>query len=910
MRLKSIVLCSTSILVLGATPAFAQTATPTSQDPTNSATVDSQAQSDDAAKSGSDTDIVVTGLRRSLESAQSIKRNSTQQIDAIVAEDIGKLPDVSVSDVAARIAGVQVERSGGEASRVLVRGLPDFATTYNGRDIFTAEARSVALQDFPAGGIAALEVFKTTSADLIEGGLAGEVNVRSRKPFDFDGLEIAGSFWGQYEKRSTRFDPNGNLLIADRWDTGIGEVGVLVNASYTRLHYLDSTRSNTDYVANIALNAAGAQVDPTTPGAVNYRIPDIQRIDYGQGDRERPSVNGAIQWRPAPGLEFYGEALWQGFRNKVSDRELSVPLWGGANYANVVAPGAGPNAQVESLTVTTPFRPDGFQGATYGKTDTYQYALGGKYESDGLKVSADLARTTSTFTNSIYSMDFAYRDRQTVNANSGLTDTDAGPAFSFAGNFDPTSPASYYYRGFFDRVQIAHGDDWQFRTDVSYNTGVDLLKSLDAGFRYVNRDASYAEGSRYDNRDGQNLPFGTIPGVSYEVFRSGFPSDDPTTIRTYLTPTYASIRDNIEQIRKFSGFAAGLPPFDPQLTFTTNEKSYAGYFQAHYQLGSTDGFYVDGAAGLRIVHTDLQINGISPVTNTLTTYHQNYTDWLPNVSAVGHFTDQIQLRLSYTETRTRPSFGEYNPGTFLNPQTSGGQVPGGSRGNPDLRPFRSKNYDASLEYYFARAGSITAAVFQRDLSGFIENAIITYPGDVRITQPQNLGNSRIRGGEAQGTTFFDVVGGPTWLSAFGVQANVTYLDTRTDLSPDFAFLPSTTSELLGVSKWSYNLAGFYENHGLSARLSYNYRSSFLGTIQNRGGDVYTERVRPVGRLDFSASYDLFKNVTLTADATNILAKPFIADLTYGFSGGKNPVTFPRAIRYEESVYSAGIRFRF
>lgn len=903
MRLKSVILGSTSLLVLAPPlPAAAQTVQAAPGAPVT--------VPDSDAATGSD--IVVTGLRRSLESAQNIKENSVQQIDAIVAEDIGKLPDVALSDTAARIAGVQVERSGGEASRVLVRGLPDFATTYNGRDIFTAEARSVALQDFPAGGIAAIEVFKTTSADLIEGGLAGEVNVRSRKPFDFDGLEIAGSLWGQYEKRSTRFDPNGNLLISDRWDTGIGQIGVLVNASYTRLHYLDSIRSNTDYVANVTLNAAGQQVPEGTASATNYRFPDIQRIGYGQGDRERPSVNGAVQWRPAPGLEFYGEALWQGFRNKVSDRELSVPLWNGNPYTNVVTAGAGANPSVQSLTVANPFRPDGFQGATYGKTDTYQYALGGKYQSGGLKASFDVAHTASTFTNSIYSMDFAYRNRQTVNANTGLTDINAGPSFGFAGTFDPTNPANYYYRGFFDRIQVAHGSDWQYRADLSYDTGINGLKSIDAGVRYVDRNANYGEGSRYDNRDGQNLPFGTVPGVQYEVFRSGFPSDDPTTIRSYLTPTYDSIRDNIAQIRTFSGFAAGDPPFDPQLTYNTGEKSYAGYFQTKYQLGEKGGFYVDGAAGLRIVHTDLVINGISPVTNALAAYTQNYTDWLPNASLVGHFTDRLQLRLSYTETRTRPSFGEYNPGTFLNPQTSGGQVPNGSRGNPNLQPFRSKNYDASLEYYFARAGAITGAVFQRDLTGFIQNAVVDVVGPggatARVTQPQNLGNSRIRGAELQGTTFFDAFGAPSWLAAFGVQGNVTYLETRALLSPDFSFLPSLNTELLGVSKWSYNAAAFYEAHGLSARLSYNYRSSFLGTIQNRGNGVYSERVRPVGRLDFSASYNIFKNVTVTADATNILAKPFISDLTYAFTGS-GAVTFPRAVRYEESVYSLGVRFR-
>jgi outer membrane receptor protein involved in Fe transport len=129
-------------------------------DPVQSATGADQA---DAGE-----EIVVTGFRESLRSARNVKRNSEQIVDAIVAEDIGKLPDLAVSDTAARIPGVQVVRQGGEAASVLIRGLPDFATTYNGREIFTAETRVVALQDFPSANIAALEVFKTSTANLVE----------------------------------------------------------------------------------------------------------------------------------------------------------------------------------------------------------------------------------------------------------------------------------------------------------------------------------------------------------------------------------------------------------------------------------------------------------------------------------------------------------------------------------------------------------------------------------------------------------------------------------------------------------------------------------------------------------------------------------------------------------------------
>ena len=101
---------------------------------------------------------------------------------------------------------------------MLVRGLPDFSTTYNGREIFTAQTRVVALQDFPSANIAAIEVFKSSTADLVEAGLAGLVNVRSRRPFDFEGFEFAGSVWGVYSKQADKLNPNVNLLITNRWD--------------------------------------------------------------------------------------------------------------------------------------------------------------------------------------------------------------------------------------------------------------------------------------------------------------------------------------------------------------------------------------------------------------------------------------------------------------------------------------------------------------------------------------------------------------------------------------------------------------------------------------------------------------------------------------------------------------------
>src|SRR3954447_19170105 len=239
----SILFSTTALVALVAIPSSAAAQDAPAPDPNAAAQASPADQAADTRP-----EIVVTGLRRSLQSARNVKRNSVQIVDAVVAEDIGKLPDITVSDTAARIPGIQVERNGGEASRVLVRGLDRtyYTTTYNGREIFTAETRSVALQDFPSGAIAALEVFKSSAADLIEPGIAGLVNVRSRRPFDFKGFELNGSFWELHPRQSKDWNPNGNVMITDRWRVGDGEMGALLNCSYTSLHYLDSIISNAD----------------------------------------------------------------------------------------------------------------------------------------------------------------------------------------------------------------------------------------------------------------------------------------------------------------------------------------------------------------------------------------------------------------------------------------------------------------------------------------------------------------------------------------------------------------------------------------------------------------------------------------------------------------------------------------
>ena len=157
-----------------------------------------------AQAAGEDEAIVVTGLRASLQSAQARKRNADQIVDSIVAEDIGKLPDVNTTEALQRISGVQIARDRGEGGSVAIRGLSQVLTTVNGREVVTIAApgggagtRGFNLQDFPAELLAGIDVYKTPSANLIEGGIGGLIDLRTRRPLDFKGLFLSGSIIGR-----------------------------------------------------------------------------------------------------------------------------------------------------------------------------------------------------------------------------------------------------------------------------------------------------------------------------------------------------------------------------------------------------------------------------------------------------------------------------------------------------------------------------------------------------------------------------------------------------------------------------------------------------------------------------------------------------------------------------------------
>lgn len=903
--IKGLLLGSVSVAICTAAPAWAQDAT------------DLPSGDRDAVTTQSGTgDIVVTGIRRSLESAQAIKRNSDAIVDSIVAEDIGKLPDVTVAESVARIVGVQVDRSEGGAQGVRIRGLPDVATTYNGREIFTGKGRYVALQDFPAGSVSRIDIYKSATADLVEPGIAGLVDVRSRRPLDFKKDQIIGSIAGVHWYQSQGLGYDADLLISKRWDTSIGQIGILASGSYTQIKYIDASRIDNETIAN----SPAAQAGPFPDG---IRYPSTVNTDYDAADRWRPSATLSLQWKPNHDLEFYIDGLYQGYRSDGENRNLQSTVGPAAKLSNVeFFPGTN---LVKSMDATGGAFPTGTQHVINGKTDTYQLAGGFDWRHGPLKLSGDVAYTESTFETRNFGFNFTLQAAPKKHYDFA-TDAGVGGGTVLLTGYDLFDPAHYRMVGINDTGSISSGKETQARLDAEYDLGGSFLDKLQLGVRYSDRDAK-----AYNYTQNHIVPPGqlySLLSLDYSNVTPGFRNDKAQSQRLFLVPTRKSLTENMDFLRDL----AGLPTPDyGDPIYLGGEKSYSAYAQLRYKLHL--GVPVDGMIGLRAVRTEDVIDGTTPVqdangniTGTVPiTLKNNYTDLLPNISARIHLAERLQARLAYTQTRTRPNFDDLNPTLTVDPPSTICTVdpanPGngpdnpdcvrtGSRGNVNLKPIKSKNYDLSLEYYPTRSSSVTLALFRHDVDGFVSDFTTEVQDPdfnrLRITQPDNGGPGKIQGVEAAASTLLSAPWLPNWLHNFGVQANFTYIDHSSELPETYATALPGQQPIAGISKRIYNLVGFYENNGFSVRLAYNHRSSFIVNYANIQNFISPVVQDGSGDLSVSATASPTKNISFTFSATNLLGAVGQNHRTFDSQGDR--YTFQT--RFLESVYRVGMRFHF
>ncbi|HET7537133.1 MAG TPA: TonB-dependent receptor, partial [Candidatus Didemnitutus sp.] len=843
--------------------------------------------------------FVVTGVRASLATAAEIKQNSIPLVDSVVAEDIGKFPDLTVADALQRVPGVQVGRGAGEVTTVLIRGLPNLATTLNGNEIFTGTSRGVALQDIPAELVSRVDVYKSTTPDKLEGGIAGLVDIRLRQPLDHEGLQFGASGRTIYGENADKMGWIASALVSNTVDTGSGgKFGILYAGAYQQRYFVDQTAFNYLFepVTGIPTNVAPSGT---------LELPFTQGTLITPGDRKRYANNLAAQWRINSQVELYDNFLQTAYRDEHAVHFLiGFPRFG-AYTAATINQGNVPY----TTTSTNNFQLTSMQ-AFQQQTDGYQNILGAKWTGGDTKATLEYLYNWDSFKNQAFIVDTRFGPTGTGTYKFFYND-DSRANLSISG-VDIADAKNFYLWGLFDNRDHSTSEQNGLKAEVEQAIRSGFFQKILGGIRWSDRDVRFRATSRNDispagatngDRFAPTVPnTSTIPG--FGTVSDGGPLDYYSTPHFYTaSPDY--LYSHKDSVRALFGLPAGDPPWNPTLGFTDKESVLAGYFDTRFAT-TVGGKTLDGSLGLSVVRTSQDLQGYltngAPLNSS-----KDATDVLPVLNTRLKMDDKLQFRFSAGRTITRPNFSDLNPAVTLNaPTTTGGAAGSGSGGNPFLETVTSDNYDLSLEYYFAKASYFSVTPFYRSIDGYVQSfaAAETIGGvTYNVVRPRNSGKGHLNGVEIVYQQF------PEVLRGFGWMLNYTYIDGSTDApdtSPGAPVGARVTKPYAQVAKNNYNAILVYENRGFSARVAYNERGEYTDTFDGPnapGSPLRQIKVKPLGTMDVSVSYSFAQHFTVTLDATNVLKSEY-HDYFYDAS------RYPRDTRAYDRTVELGVRYRY
>ncbi|MES2325628.1 MAG: TonB-dependent receptor [Pseudomonadota bacterium] len=828
--------------------------------------------------------VVVSGVRRAAQTAQKIKQEADDVIDSIVADDIGKFPDTNVAQTLARVSGIQVRRDAGEANTVLIRGLPGIATMLNGREMFTTTGRYIQLADIPSTMLQRVDVYKSQNADLVEGGIAGVIDVRTNRPFDFKGLTMSATAGVKNQDKAHKTDPEGSAMISNRWKTGAGEFGALFGISYVKNNFFEERSFNTFPI----------QKDWLLP---NLTGPDLVGLQAVHGERERAAQNIALQWKPNADLELYAEGINTNFKiANETDFFVGLPWWANVIGATKI-PGTDQLDTLSSRDANTILSTQ----AHAAENKTSQFAIGARWKvTPSLRVNAEIARTNSSYAWKNPILDVIIN----VPRVELKTNVDGSAYMEYTGK-DLSNPANSNLFALFDRYGNDKGSSTDWRADAIYlpeNEG--FFKEFSGGLRANQRKAESiksfegslsAPGYRGAWEPIQQISAASIPGLNCTA---------PALSQNYgtsgwYTPCAEFMRTNTDVVRQAVTGTSAPRGIDPGSFFSDEERNIAFYGKAKvgFSLGSIP---VDGVLGVRVSKTDADLVGKSLLNGAYvdTPTSNSGTEVLPSASFKLDLRDGVIGRLAYAKTLTRPDFAQLNPGTAYVASNGNTVQASASGGNPALKPFTGQNLDAAVEWYFAPTGMISGTVFRHNFDGYIMSRTqdevfqgVTYS----TARPFNSDKGHLQGLEIAYQQFYDKL--PGWLGGLGLQMNATYTEggVTSSVNPDLAGKP-----FAGLSKFSYNIVGLYERGPVSGRLAYNWRSKFVQIYGDRPGNAGTSPARdmiaaPMSSLDGSLSYKITQNLSVNLTGTNLLNFKYVDYWT-------DKDIFPRDTRrYDRSV---------
>ncbi|WP_042838376.1 TonB-dependent receptor [Xanthomonas citri] len=882
-------------VAMAPTWAAAQTAAPAHANDTP------QGASEQTAGAVTDLDKVqVTGLRRAIEGAISVKRDSTSIVEAISAEDIGRLPDVSIAESLARLPGLAAQRVAGRAQVISVRGLsPDFSTTLlNGREVVsTGDNRSVEFDQYPSELVSGVTVYKTPDAGLVGQGLSGTVDMQTARPLSHNERVIA--IGGRYQRNSlgkaANVDPYGNRFNVSYIDQFADRtIGLTIGYAHTDMPIQEN---------QVGLYEPWQQVNAQRqrPGVADgvYFSDGIKALRR-TGNQKRDGVMATLQYRPSNAWTSTLDAFHTEAEQIDTANQFELNL---SNYNGGYTPGLNiSNVRVNDRNTFVGGDASGVYPLVrgmYNKREDKIDAFGWNNEitAGSVKIVADLNYSKATrdelnLENNLQRAPMPQLDTVGVSVvGNGFSQLSPGMNYS---NPDELFLTNTIYGSGYGKVPRVEDALKGARLQASFPMpeALSWFSDLDVGVNYANREKqkTQPEGNITLGAQGEatvaadlqyapvNLGFaglGSLPAwnvpatvARYMLFN---PSDDASflvskawTVEEKITTAW--LRANINTEWGEVGVRGNI---GVQLQ-SADQSSQANYWDASQPAGSE----------------------VRPIDDGKT-----YRDWLPSLNLAFQFPYEQTLRFAMAKQVARPRVDQLRASLEFGVDTSTGR-PGASGGNPMLDPWRANALDISYEKYFADRAYVAAAFFYKDLKSYIYTqsrdnydfsalvaGYVPSPGSAPVlttgtfSAPFNGKGGTLRGVELTASLPLELIFAP--LEGFGIQASATFNDSDVKIrDPESASsVGDGEISLPGLSKRVYNLTAYYEHKGFEARVSQRRRSDFIGEIGNFNGNRTLRYVVGENITDAQISYNFseassLSGLTLLLQASNLSNSPY------------------------------------
>ncbi|MCW4461986.1 TonB-dependent receptor [Sphingomonas sp. BT-65] len=849
-----------------------------------------------ADQSGGEQDVIITARRRALEAADARKKASESIISSVVADEAGKLPDNSITEVLQRVSGVSIVRFAAlndpdhfsvEGSGIQVRGLSGVASRLNGREIFSANGgRGLVWGDVTPELMSAVDVYKAATADLIEGGTGGQIDLRTKLPFDFSpGWHAAGSLEVSMGDLVERTDYSGSLLLTNRWSTGIGDIGVLVDLAHSQL----TSRSNffrmEPYFRRRLL---GDTEDVFLPGGYDYGDEEFKR--------DRTGIYAAVQWAPSDDLKLTGIFFQSRYKNHNQSHfamQTSQDLVVNRNGSTFDENGALLSTDAMFLRDGNTFLPTG--GTINGGGGTE----GTRSKSLTRDISAEFSwqpgqgpfKLSGAYQNVLSTSQLdrlaIFRDLP-FPSTFGLDLTGKFPKVTLPalapGQF--TNPANYTWAAAMPHNERNRGTMHAANLDAEYTFEDSFFRAIKVGGRWserrerdLNNGFTWTALGRGWNGDPQLTFADARPGdVEFYAFDNFFHGDIDVPANT-LWPSIALVEGvSADDLHRPAPLGYGGPrsrpvAFQPEDRGLWRTETFSGYAQVRfgrdYEAGKL-GF--SGNVGGRVVRVKNESQGfiVQEAFNFIRNGQQvnlgrrvdprggsaTFTRFLPSVNLQLQPSEDIKLRAAYNITMDLPSFNATRGGGTIGADTDDNPVQGqpgiftnftASTGNPFLKPAMSNNVDVSLEWY-VKPGTMfyvngfykhitdlpIFSLTQRDVTIYYQDGTTEIAQAAASDVVTATEAATVKGVEVGGRAFLDMLPGD--LAGFGVEANYTFIDSKNpgDLYRDIFGTIRNDAPLQGLSKHNFNVTLLYERSKLSARVAYSWRSRYLQSTNSNG----------------------------------------------------------------------------